>query len=649
MLEIHLETVVSGRKQALKRDLDSEKFDVMARLPSGVKLADVAQRGEAAGIAPERLDVLINALRNVPQVMIGKAVSRERADKAKALYEVAGISIVITPVLGIEAEKVSEEVACPGCKNRVVLTAGRQCPKCGVFVDKFTDEYLQKLREAELARAAIRRELEQEFEAQLDAAVAAALKEHGIFKGAAGATRGVGLVCLLAATFIIGRGSMAGFSVDTLWSFSAGKTGKATAMLDKAFPAPPEAPSSGPVANANAAPGGSQLDPDLDDPLLQQAAGRAGGKGISIEQAVAASRTLARAVGNTTADRALSNVPEPVQPEPVPQGVKVSIGLDLARQLAAMGQAGRATQVLKTLAPRAKGEPALASNAQAASIEVRAWSVSALNPVQAGAALKKLMADAEAISDAAVRVQALTQAGVALSQQQQLPRDAGRAFLTRAGETQESISPLDKREHAVVAWSIGLGTVLVNEANAAAKGGRWSQVRANAARLKALAESAPEPAQPKVLGMTYLVLAMAGEQASAEQTLDAALAKVSAMTNLSEQAAALRITAGAAGAGNAKVGKAVDALQALVQSSSRPEKAQALLELSLLHAELGFPARAAETADMMRQVIGSSSEALQQHTDLIVRSELVNARVLHGVGLYADAEAMLQRIGAYLL
>ena len=95
---------------------------------------------------------------------------------------------------------------------------------------------------------------------------------------------------------------------------------------------------------------------------------------------------------------------------------------------------------------------------------------------------------------------------------------------------------------------------------------------------------------------------------------------------------------------------AVDALQGQLQSRSGFDSAQGLLQLSLLHAEAGFRSKSAEVAEAARRVQGlSPAEALRLHTDLVVRSDLVAARVLHGVGLFGEAEALVQKLGAYLL
>jgi hypothetical protein len=661
-------------------------FDVLVRLPSGLRLDEVSKRGQAAGIKPERLQALVDALRNVPQVQIGKAVSRERADAAKALYEKAGLAIDITPVLAIEAKGTTEEVACPSCRERVILTATRQCPRCNVFVDKFTDDYLAKRRQAELDRAALKRELENEFQAKLDAALVEKLKKHGVFKGRAGAGRAVALLVLLGAAFVVGRGTLAGWNVDALMA-SGGSQSRSDRMMETAWknaPAAAGAPGAPGAGGAAAgAPGAAEaaagpMDPDLDDPLIQQAGGkRIGAKGISIEQAVAASRVLARTVGNAVADRAIDGaggkataageVPAGAATAgaapgaaaggaasgkaaaAVPATLKVSLGLELARQLAAMGQPGRATQIMKALGSRAQSEPALAAEAQAAAIETRAWAIGGLDAAQARSTAQALLAEADKISDPAARVRALTQAAAALSQQPQLPREAARGFIARAGETLPSVAA-EAREQAMAGWAAGLGTVMLHESTTAARAGRWSVVRANSAQLQTLAQQAPAGAQARLLAMAYQLQTLAGDSAGAGKSLDTALALAAAEPNLAQRAALLRAIAAGAGSVSDKLGAAVDALQGQLQGRSGAESAQGLLELSLLHAESGFRAKAAETADAARRVQGlAPADAVRLHTELVVRSDLVAARVLQGVGLFAEAEALVQKVGAYLL
>ena len=79
------------------------------------------------------------------------------------------------------------------------------------------------------------------------------------------------------------------------------------------------------------------------------------------------------------------------------------------------------------------------------------------------------------------------------------------------------------------------------------------------------------------------------------------------------------------------------------------EKAQALTHLSLLYATAGLPAKASQFSQMAQNTAGiSAAEATLVNTDLIVRTDLATARVLQSLGRYAEAEALLQKVGGYL-
>jgi hypothetical protein len=90
-------------------------------------------------------------------------------------------------------------------------------------------------------------------------------------------------------------------------------------------------------------------------------------------------------------------------------------------------------------------------------------------------------------------------------------------------------------------------------------------------------------------------------------------------------------------------------LESQLESRSGLEKAQALSQLSLLYAHAGLPARADKYRRMAQSTAGlSPADSDAVNTDLIVRSDLSMARVLQGLGRYAEAEVMLQRVGGYL-
>ena len=132
-------------------------FDVIVKVPAGTRLEDIERMALGpAGIRADRVESLIKALRSVPQAKIGAGVPRARADAAKEQFSKAGLTVEITPVLSIQVKTEGAFdglFGCPSCKQRVALPENRQCPNCGVFVDKVTDEAQLRRRIMEQERA----------------------------------------------------------------------------------------------------------------------------------------------------------------------------------------------------------------------------------------------------------------------------------------------------------------------------------------------------------------------------------------------------------------------------------------------------------------------------------------------------------------
>ena len=78
-------------------------------------------------------------------------------------------------------------------------------------------------------------------------------------------------------------------------------------------------------------------------------------------------------------------------------------------------------------------------------------------------------------------------------------------------------------------------------------------------------------------------------------------------------------------------------------------RAQALAQLALLNADAGLRAKAGELSQLAQSTTGlAPADAAALQADLTARSDLASARVLHGVGLYAESEAILQRVAGFL-
>lgn len=731
-------------------------FDVIVKVPSGTRLEDVEKMALGpAGIRPDRVESLIKALRSVPQAKIGAAVPRSRADAAKEQFSKAGLQVEITPVLSLS---VKTEGAfdglfpCPACKQRVTLPENRQCPNCGVFVDKMTDEALLRKKIMEQERAKLdyqasrgaqdaEKMTREQLEAQLRAEVRAELEAKlGIKKEKPGISTGIkaaAAVAVLAAVFIGGRGTSSGFSWDELkgGESAKGKASDADKMLNSVGP---PSGAGGPAAMAGGAAGaaagagaagaggaggaeGSQTgDADIDnDPLIQAAGGkRVGAKGITMEQAVAASMTLAKSVGNNTAERALAgaNVGGPgaaggaamaggaaataesggsgsaaapgAQASGGSSGAaaggssaaggasgqaaaggaggssggesavsvqsKQLLALEFTAQLAEMGQLPRAMQIIRSLkaSPKSAGNAAVASAARISDMEVKAWSMAGMDGTRARAAAEALLTEASALTDPAERALALSRVGAIVARHGQLPPEASRVFLTKAVESIKAVPDAQQRQDVTAKWAVAFGDALYAEAGIRARSGQWNKAQQANTQLETLIAQAPDSAsQAKLQALNYQMKLLLGQQDKAAQAMDAALALAAGTPGLAERAAMLRSIAQLSGAAtHDKLQAAATTVQTQALAKTGGERARALAQLSLMSAEAGLRGRAGELADAARATTGlTQAEAVQVNTDLIVRGDMANARVLHSVGMYAEAETVLLRLGNYLL
>lgn len=166
-------------------------FDVVVTMPSTAKLKTIQELAATqAGMPPDRVERLIKVLRSSPHARVGSAITLELAEEEKIRFTKAGLLVDITPVLTLQTTTSGSfdgKETCPACGKRSVMPANRQCPSCGVFVEKLTDDYLlrkkltkheHELMELQLVQAAmnaeksaresveaaIREQIKQEFE-----------------------------------------------------------------------------------------------------------------------------------------------------------------------------------------------------------------------------------------------------------------------------------------------------------------------------------------------------------------------------------------------------------------------------------------------------------------------------------------------------
>jgi hypothetical protein len=661
-------------------------FDVTVTIPSNTKLEDIERRLDVAGVPPDRAAALIKALRSVPTVKIGAGVTRERADRAKAQFSQAGLRVEVESVLSINPvlASASDRYHCPSCEKRVVLPENRQCPSCGVFVDKVTDDVLLKRKLMQKERSMLEsqadrnlRDAERRTRESLEAALREQVrkeleKEYGLNKRRsfkATALRLAGMTGLLAMAFV-GGNALSSSSVGGLLSrFSGGGAaqsakGGAPADVDKMLD------TIGPKGGGAGAAAGGTGDADLDDPLIQAAGGkRVGAKGLSVEQAVAASQKLAKSIGNTTGQNgggpaagaaagettagpgaAAADAPAAA----VPRQAKLLLVADFARQLAELGQSSRAREVLKALksSPDLAAEAAVASTARTAEIEVQAWALHKLSDGAARQAAEALKAAAGNLQDPVERSQALGQAGAILARHPQLPPEAARAFLALAAEALKTIPDASARVAAQGDWAVALGETLLAETTVHARNGAWNKARAGATQMDALIQQAPDvSSQARLYAVDHQLRSRLGDNDKATQSLQQALAAAERVGKPVERASLLRgIALLSQAASTPQLQAVVTGLQAQLQAAPAAERARGMMMLSLLHADGGMAVKAEQFRVLAQSTPGSSAaDTAAVNANLIVQGDLAMARVLHQGGQFAEAETLLQRVGGYLL
>ena len=678
---------------------DIPLFDIWVRLPPNANIDLIEQRGrDVAGIREDHLTSLMLGLSNVPQLKIGSAVSRERADKAQEQFSKAGLLIEVTPLLTIQTKMVGAfdgRYFCPACQNSVELPDNRQCPSCGIFVDKVDEDFLLKRRlkeqernkiEAQMTRdtkntdkrnralreASIREQIRKELEKEYGLN-----KKTGVFSGKTGLVRGAVAIAVLGVAFAGGQyaqtkrvQSEANNAANAAVVAKNAAAASVDNMLDKVGPK-----EAGTGAGANAvAPTG---DADIDDPLIQAAGGkRIGAEGITMEQAVAAAQVLGKSIGNTAGKNApragasgggsgagaddkagvstsTSAAAETKTAAPIADQTKLILTAEFAQQLAELGQTSRAREVIKALkaSPKLAAAPGAVQAVRRAELVVQAWGLQSMGEVRARTEMERIKSSAAALTDAGERTQALARIGVILSRHPQLPPEAARAFLTLAAEALKPVSNSPQRATVLNDWVVALGEVLQADVNARARVGDWSKARVSGEQLEVLIKQAPDPSSAaRLQAINYQVQNTLGQPAKAQHNLAGAITVANAIGSPLERASVLRaITQLSRAPIDAKLQSTIDALVNQLEPRVGLEKAQALAQLSLLFSDAGLREKSTPLNQQVQAAAGlNPQEKAAVSADLLARGDMSQAKVLHQAGLYAESEMLLQRLSSYL-
>jgi len=199
--------------------------------------------------------------------------------------------------------------------------------------------------------------------------------------------------------------------------------------------------------------------------------------------------------------------------------------------------------------------------------------------------------------------------------------------------------------------AVSMAEVFLNETTARARAGGWTKARASAAQVEDLLKQAPDAwAQTRLYAVDHQAKLQTGQTDKAAKSLESALALAGKNSNLIERAIWLRSISQLSDASTQEQFEAMaTALQNQLNAKSGVEKARGLTELSLLYTAAGLPGKASQLRSLAQGTTGlSAADSVAINIDLVVRSDMAMAKLLHGLGRYAEAEAVLQRVGGYL-
>lgn len=692
---------MSDQPQAASHDVESDEalFDIVVQLATGSSIERVKDKAiNDLGMEPAKVEALARALQSGPSARIGSAVPKSRAEKARDDFTKAGLKVTLSPVLSISKMTAAEsdgKTVCPACDTRVFLPENRQCPNCNVFVDKVDEQFLlrKKLMEQERRRLEMSQDREKKagdkarkeaMEREMREAIRKEIEAEMGIGGGKGAGAGAKIKLIAGALGLAGVAFFGGNMVGGGGGFGMGESkgdgGKAAAGGPaNAMSASAQAVAGGVTKGGDIEqimqnlPSAGTLDPAtaelLDDAAQEEALmklARNGGpnaKGIPMDQALAASMTLATAAGNSTAQRALSGasgpagagaggaVRAPFVAAPLPADFKPLLALELADQLAMMGQSARARGIVREIQTTPSPTPALSSALQVSDVIANAWGLNSASADKARKLIEGVRAGIAGLREPAEKSRAASAAATAIAAQSRNPEQTAQPFLAQAAEAAAQTSDAGQKQIATDHLLVASGHVLLGGVSAAARLGNFERANDLTARLQNSTKQTRSPlAGAQLFAMLYQAKSVTTADASAGQALDAAITEASKASTLAEKAAALQAVGEVAGVAAApNVARALQALEASIASSAGVARVQGLGALSAAFASVGDEAKAEE---MRRQIaIAEGAPPLEQQMEMakaLLRADASLARYQQKAGAYAQAENTIMRAASYL-
>ena len=660
--------------------------NVFIRLPENARL-ELLVEGLRTQLKMEERKVqsIISRLQSSPAVQIGEQVAKSSADRAAADFRHVGFIVEMRSVLSLQAMTANQAwdgaYECPSCDSRVVLTELRQCPKCNVYVDKLSEEFLlrKKIAKEERRRAQSMMDKETESRTRKEKATSEALlrakireeieDELGVervktslFSGRPGLVYAGGLLLLAGGAFAGGMGVSSllgpkqGAPAEQMQAMSQAERIDKLLQATKGMGTKLDGPSVGDTAEL----GEPAMDPRSDESLTNVAEQKQGkGRGLTVAQAVAASQTLAQPLMQFAGGP--SKVPESGAVKPpyeitVPATLKPLLQAELARVLAELGHVQRAREVLKTAyaGPDAGRSADGVIQLKLAELEVEAFGVLGGPEGRVKAQLAAIGKSVAELPTPYWKTLALARLGEILGRAPRFSMENAQPYFQQASEAVKDVTPAEHFDAAVDVLTVSMARLRLESATELAGKGLWSHARARVGHIDAAYKKAAQgPAYNRLAALKYEGQYLLGSYGPANETLAQAMAYAQTLA-LSERLPALRAWASVLPAAD-PVAAAFSTLLAATRAQVEvlavtPEKTLALGELALIYADAGQ----AEIFETLRQratsMKGSTPDApAELDSRLGVMGMLALARSANKKANFAAAEGYLRAVAEHIL
>lgn len=650
----------SGKGHTPIQDSDAAICDVMVKLPARKKISAISPLAlQAAGIPEKYLDHLLRLLATGEMAKVKGSVTDARAREIAQRFTRAGLEVAITPAMTVYTIIGDGQETCPACGHRVTLPENRQCPQCHAFVDKISAKFLAKRRKEERARAEREAKASNARADKVEHNRIAALEEEFHTK----ILRELGPKYRLVRRFrpLYGKSRWLRLAIGTALVGGVFAAGYVSSMIvAAALRPPPEADSvtenSVVVALRNKlvqlgvvdtpkAPPGDPISVALPaNALLRGPQGqRITLRGLGLEHAIEA--TLA-----SPAAGAQSAPPSVTLAMPL----KIRLATQFAQTLTELGQLPRAQDLVRALkdTPELAHEPAAAALLRQTEIETQGWALLALPEARARNAINKLLPQIGTLPDAVAKVHSMSRMALVLSRHAQLAGDVPRDILAQATTLGRAITDGNQRNAALGNISVAQGEILARDIESRAHRGLQATTTAAQQELAQLTKGAPDAwSRARLLALEGRVFDLLGDRDKARERIEATFAAVEKYDDVAEQIASLRaLMRYLPGTARVRLQALAGAMPAKLDALPARDKAQAALQLSLLHADLGTLPAAEQYANVARTTGGlTTDESNAISAEAIMQREFATVRALHTAGRYADADAALRRITGYLL